>query len=304
MAIQYWYNQGKDKKKIIAFRHSYHGDTFGSMSVSERSAFTLPFKSHLFEVEFIDPPLSGNAEKSLEQIKVILENKDIAAFIFEPLVMGTGGMLMYPAEALDQLIELCRNNGVLCIADEVMTGFGRTARLFASDHLKNKPDIICLSKGITGGTMALGATTCTEKIYNAFYSDNRKKTFFHGHSYTANPLACTAALASLDLLLNENCTKSIANITYQHSEFAKKINNFDKIRNLRQCGTILAIEMDEQSKGANYFSSIRDQIYNWFIKRKILIRPLGNVIYLMPPYCITNNELELLYTEVENFLNQ
>ncbi|MBC8045274.1 MAG: aminotransferase class III-fold pyridoxal phosphate-dependent enzyme, partial [Fimbriimonadaceae bacterium] len=180
MAIQYWKNIDTPKKKIIAFLNSYHGDTFGSMSVSERGAFTKPFHDYLFDVEFITPPFAGSENESVEQFKKIIADNNIAAFIYEPLVMGAGGMLMYEAEALNNLLQVAKENNIICIADEVMTGFYRTGKMFAGDHCSNKPDIICLSKGLTGGTMALGITACEQFIYDAFYADDKMKTFFHG----------------------------------------------------------------------------------------------------------------------------
>src|SRR6478735_9242198 len=208
MSIQYWWNSGQTgRKKILAFRNSYHGDTFGAMSVSDRSIFTLAFHDLLFEVIFIDTPDAD----SIEELKNIIRqnSSEIAAFIYEPLVQGAGGMKMYDAGLMNELLVTIKKAGIICIADEVMTGFGRTGKLFASEYLDEKPDIICLSKGLTGGTMALGVTACNEKIYKAYVSDDEMKTFFHGHSFTANPLACAAALASLDLLQKEETMKAI-----------------------------------------------------------------------------------------------
>ena len=198
MCLQYWYNRGQPRKKILTFENGYHGDTFGAMAVSGRSPWTAPFNSLLFDVTFIPAPTSEN----LEATKKLIEqnHKDIACFIYEPLVQGAAGMLMHSAEHLDELLTCCHNYDILLIQDEVFTGFGRTGKMFAADHLLIKPDLVCLSKGLTGGTMPLGITSCRNKIYEAFLSDDQYKTLFHGHSFTANPLACTAALASLDLL--------------------------------------------------------------------------------------------------------
>ncbi|MBS1640080.1 MAG: adenosylmethionine--8-amino-7-oxononanoate transaminase, partial [Bacteroidetes bacterium] len=210
MAIQYWWNKhslSTTRNKILAFKNSYHGDTFGAMSVSDRSVFTLAFHNLLFEVIFIDTPTKNNIEEI--QLTIQQHANEIAAFIYEPLVQGAGGIKMYDAELLNNILSTVKEHNIICIADEVMTGFGRTGKLFASEYIKIKPDIICLSKGLTGGTMALGVTACTTDIYNAYVTDNKLKTFFHGHSFTANPLACTAALASLDLLLNEECLNKI-----------------------------------------------------------------------------------------------
>ncbi|MCC9134964.1 adenosylmethionine--8-amino-7-oxononanoate transaminase [Pontibacter silvestris] len=293
MAIQYWDNTGNPKHKIVAFRDSYHGDTFGAMSVSSRSAFTAPFWSYLFDVEFIDVPVPGKEAQAVEQLQQIAQQQDIAAFIYEPLVLGTAGMVMYRPEVLDQLLSICHANNILTIADEVMTGFGRTGRTFASHYLQQKPDIVCLSKGLTGGTMALGVTTCNEQIYTAFLHDDKAKTFFHGHSYTANPVACAAGLASFDLLQQEETQQNIARITAQHAAFAQQVEQLPHVQEVRQQGTIIAIEFE--AGGTSYFSSLRDKLYNFALDKDVLLRPLGNIIYIIPPYCITDQQLQQVY---------
>ena len=204
---------------------------------------------------------------------------------------------MYKAEYLDKLIEIAQQNNVVCIADEVMTGFGRTGELFAIDHLNHKPDIICLSKGITGGFLPLGVTVCSSTIYETFISEDISKTFFHGHSYTANPLACAAANASLELLLSENCQEAIEEICFHHALFADAIRNHPFIKDVRQTGTILAIEFNTKDN-SSYFNSIKDKAYNFYLENGVLLRPLGNIIYLMPPYCITNKELNTVYNVI------
>lgn len=298
MALQYWYNQGKTKTKIIALNHSYHGDTFGSMSVSARSTFTAPYNELLFQVEFIDIPVSRE-----EQVNFEAQLDDsVAAFIFEPLIQGSGGMHMYEPETLNQMLEICRKKGILTIADEVMTGFGRTGKLFAVDHLIQKPDIICLSKGITGGTMPMGATTCTSVIYDAFLSDDRGKTFFHGHSYTANPLACSAAIASLELLLKRSSQQNISMISQKHAAFAKEITGHPKVSNLRHLGTIIAFDWNTGEQ-TSYFHDLRNKIYHFFLEKGILLRPLGNVIYIMPPYCVSIEDLDYIYEKIQEALN-
>lgn len=302
MAFQFWHNQGKEKKKIIAFKDAYHGDTFGAMSISGRSAFTKPFQSLLFDVEFIDVPVKGKEEEVLESLKKLLTRDDIAAFIFEPLVLGTAGMLMYDASVLNKMVKLAKDYNVLTIADEVMTGFYRTGRYFASDYLDEQPDIFCLSKGITGGTMAFGVTTCTPAVFEAFLSDDPYKTFFHGHSYTANPLACAASLASMDLLKEKATLDNVRMISESHSEFAGKIRQLDILKEVRNTGTILAIELATEG-GSNYFSSLKKQAYTFFMERKVLLRPLGNVIYIIPPYCISREDLNLVYGVISEFLD-
>ncbi|CAM3456494.1 adenosylmethionine--8-amino-7-oxononanoate transaminase [Pontibacter korlensis] len=296
MAIQYWNNIGTPKRKIVAFRDSYHGDTFGAMSVSARSAFTAPFWSYLFEVAFIDVPTAGNEQETLKQLEAFAQEGDVAAFIYEPLVLGTAGMVMYTPEVLNQLLEICQKNNILTIADEVMTGFGRTGRTFATDYLQQKPDMVCLSKGLTGGTMALGVTSCSEKIYEAFLHEDKSKTLFHGHSYTANPVACAAGLASMDLLLQPETQESIQRIGQRHADFAQSIKDLPQVLEVRQQGTILAVEFEDG--GTSYFSELRDTLYSFGIDNGVILRPLGNIIYVIPPYCITNEQLEQIYQTI------
>lgn len=296
MAIQYWNNLGTPKKKIIAFRDSYHGDTFGAMAVSARSAFTAPFLSYLFEVEFVDVPIPGKEEETVKQLEAYAVGGDVAAFIYEPLVLGTAGMVMYTPEVLYKLLQRCRQHNILTIADEVMTGFGRTGRTFASDYLQQKPDMVCLSKGLTGGTMALGATSCNEKIYEAFLDEDKSKTLFHGHSYTANPVACAAGLASLDLLLLEETQANISRICSRHAAFVQRIKPLPSIQEVRQQGTILAVEFRDSA--ASYFSDLRDTLYSFALDHGVILRPLGNIIYVIPPYCITEEQLDQVYQTI------
>jgi adenosylmethionine-8-amino-7-oxononanoate aminotransferase len=300
MALQYWSNQGQGKKKFVALEGAYHGDTFGAMSVSARSLFTRTFDDKLFEVSFIPFP-ENDGKESIAQLEILLQGKDVAGFIAEPLVQGTAGMRMYDAEILEQYFRVCRKYETLIIADEVMTGFGRTGELFACDNVNVAPDMICLSKGLTGGTMPMGITTCGQHIFDAFYDDDRTKTLYHGHSYTANPVACAASLASLDLLLKDECTRARQRIEESYRTFAAKLNEHEKIKDLRVQGTILAIELKTGS-GTSYNNEQRDFLYRFFIERKILLRPLGNIIYLLPPYCIGEDELQYIYAAIEELL--
>ncbi|MCO4294438.1 adenosylmethionine--8-amino-7-oxononanoate transaminase [Solitalea sp. MAHUQ-68] len=299
MAFQFWYNGGKPKKKVLAFQNSYHGDTFGAMSVSARSAFTQAFEGLLFDVEYIDLPTHENLTDLKSQITSL--KSQISSFIFEPLVQGAGGMIMYEAEPLNELIRFCKEQEILIIADEVMTGFGRTGKLFASEYLTEQPDMMCFSKGLTGGTMPLGITSCTQQIYDRFLSDDKLKTLFHGHSFTANPVACAASLASMDLLLDPKTLEQIQMICRQHELFKSKIENHPKLKNVRQTGTILAMEW-EAGEGTSYFNTIRDRLYYFFLEHGIIMRPMGNVIYLLPPYCITTEELNFVYSKIEEAL--
>jgi adenosylmethionine-8-amino-7-oxononanoate aminotransferase len=301
MSIQYWWNKGETKRtKIFAFKDSYHGDTFGAMSVSDRSVFTMAFHGLLFEVVFIDTPNARN----IDSLKSIIKKHadEAAAFIYEPLVQGAGGIKMYGASAMDELLSFVKQKNIICIADEVMTGFGRTGKLFASEYLTQKPDIICLSKGLTGGTMALGVTACVDKIYEAFVNDDKYKTFFHGHSFTANPLACTAALASLDLLLKENCLQQIVWISNKNKVFADVLDSKAGIKNIRVLGTILAFEI---AKGEDeYLNNISSTITDKCLSAGVYLRPLGNTVYIMPPYCITETELEKVYNVINKVVEE
>ncbi|HPH85311.1 MAG TPA: adenosylmethionine--8-amino-7-oxononanoate transaminase [Ferruginibacter sp.] len=307
MAFQYWHNQGSTHKtKLIAFENAYHGDTFGAMSAGGRSTFNAAFQQQLFEVFHIPLPTKDNIEAVSAQFKKIAEQDTVAAFIFEPLVQGAAGMQMYEAAHLDKLIGLAKEHNILCIADEVMTGFGRTGTVFAIEQLEQSPDIICLSKGITGGFLPLGVTVSTQHIYVAFYADDVTKTFFHGHSYTANPLACAAANASMHLLQQESCKDQIRFIGLQHQSFAKNIALQPMVKSTRQTGTILAIELQTGEAGS-YFNSIRQHAYRFYIDQGVLLRPLGNVVYIMPPYCITAAELQRVYDVIAlslDFLQQ
>jgi adenosylmethionine-8-amino-7-oxononanoate aminotransferase len=302
MAIQYWGNLRIEKKKIIAFTNAYHGDTFGAMSLSGRSIFTDPFNKYLFDVEFIEAPISGKEDSSFAQLKTIVDSGQAAAFIFEPLVQGAAGMIMYQPEPLEKMIAYCKSKKVITIADEVMTGFYRTGKFFATDYLNTKPDIFCLSKGITGGFMAMGVTSCTQEIFDAFLSDDKTKTLYHGHSYTANPVACSAAIASLDLYENADCENNIKRLQLQHEKFLEQIQNHKGLLDARQRGTIIALELKTESN-TSYLNSLRDKIYNFFLKKGIIMRPLGNIIYILPPYCISDEDLNFIYASIIEFLD-
>ena len=303
MSIQYWRNKGNTgRNKIVAFRNSYHGDTFGAMSVSERDVYTLAFRDKLFDVIFIETP-DG---KNFETIKSTIEqNKDeILCFIYEPLLQGAGGMKMYQPEDFGPLLAYMKQQDILCIADEVLTGFYRTGKFFAGDYLQTKADIICLSKALTGGTMALGVTACTQKIYNEFVSDDKTKTLFHGHSFTANPLACTAGVASFKLIQEKGFMKSVETIISHHKKFAKKLQSFQKknyIKNVRQTGTIIAFEICTNEMD-DYLNNISNEFTFFCMKQGVYLRSMGNTIYVMPPYCTTSRELKKIYEVIVGFV--
>ena len=300
MSLQYWNNKGIDKKRFIAIENSYHGDTFGAMAVSARSIFTDPFSSLLFDVNFVPFPSKENEAESISVLEEMLSKGDVAALIVEPLIQGTAGMCMYSADALEAYFKLCKKYNTIIIADEVMTGFGRTGTLFACDQIQTSPDIVCLSKGLTGGTMPLGITATTQDIFDAFYDDNRLKTLYHGHSFTANPVACSASLASLDLLLKQECTDARKRIATRHAAFSDEVKDDKMVAVIRQLGTIIAIELNVEAPSYNHPQ--RDMIYRFFLERNVLMRPLGNIIYMLPPYCITDSQLNHIYTAIKELL--
>lgn len=298
IAIQYHFNKSPwiPKTKIVSFRKGYHGDTFGAMSSSGITPFNRPFWPLLFEIKQIDPPAIGQEMQSQHQLESLLKQGDIACFIFEPIIQGVGGMHTHSPEGLDALLEICHQYGVITIADEVMTGFGRTGPLFACDRIAQRPDITCLSKGLTGGFLPLGATVCKEEIYEGFLSDKLEKALLHGHSYCGNPIACAAALANLDLLEEDTCTRQRQNIEQQHRTFLESIAEHPRVARCEVVGTILILELrDTEEHHRGYFTSKRDKIIDFFLHNGIVLRPFGNVLHLMPPYCSSIADLHHTY---------
>ena len=282
MAIQYWRNRNQPaRQRIVALQHAYHGDTIGTMAVSAPSVFTDAFSSLLFSVDRVNP------EEVEEHLRA--HGEHVAAVIVEPMLQGAGGMIMWPAESLARVREACYRNGVLLIADEVLTGFGRTGRMFACEHASVTPDIICLSKALTAGYLPLAVTATTNVVYDAFLSDDRTKTFFHGHSFTANPLACAVALASLDLLEEGRVLDRVARLERQLREGLAPLKDVSRVGDVRVLGGVGVVEL--QSDGG-YLDSLGPRLYDAFLKRGVLLRPLGNVVYFMPPYVITDAEVD------------
>ena len=300
-ALQYNYNKGIKKTKIIAFEDAFHGDTFGAMASSGISFFTEAFKGSLLEVIRIPVPTKGNEEQSLQALKDLVVTNEYAAFIFEPLVQGAAGMVMYSSKVLDKMIAICNQNNVFTIADEVMTGFGKTGKTFAADYLTNKPDMMCLSKALTGGTIPMAITTFSQKIFDGFYDDDTNKALFHGHTFTANPTGCAAALASINLLQTDEMQNNIARINQLHLAFEQKIKAHPKVKTTRVLGVIFALEIKTESQ-ESYYGTMRNKLYNFFIENGVILRPVGNIVYILPPYIITDSQLEKVYTTVEKAL--
>jgi adenosylmethionine-8-amino-7-oxononanoate aminotransferase len=300
-ALQYNYNKGIKKTKIIAFEDAFHGDTFGAMAASGISFFTEAFKGSLLEVVRIPIPTAGNEEKSIKALENLVETNQFAAFVFEPLVLGAAGMIMYAPEILDKLIAICKQNKVFTIADEVMTGFGKTGKTFACDYLVEQPDMMCLSKALTGGTIPMAITTFTLEVYDGFYDDDTNKALFHGHTFTANPTGCAAALASISLLQTNEMQTNIQRINQSHLVFEKKIQNHPKVKSTRVLGVIFALEIVTNSEEA-YYGTMRNKLYNFFIENGIILRPVGNIVYVLPPYVMTDSALQKVYKTIEKAL--
>lgn len=301
MSFQYWFNKDEDRKRVLAIEGAYHGDTFGAMSVGERDMFNRPFEPFFFDVDYLPFPESDKEAEILTKAEKLLSTKTFASLILEPLVQGASGMRMYSSNFLDQLSAIAKKYETIVIFDEVMTGFGRTGKMFAMDHCEVKPDIVCLSKGLTGGTMALGLTVASEKMYQSFLSDEMARGFLHGHSFTANPLASAVSCANLDLFEKPSTKEAINTIVNWNQTFADELKQWQSVENVRQQGTILAFSVKNEA-GNTYFSSIRDRAYKFFLNNGVLLRPLGNTIFINPPYCITEEEYIELKSVILGFL--
>ena len=310
MCLQYWRHQGEKRTEILAIEYAYHGDTFGAMAVSARSPFTAPFDELLFNVHrlpFPTPPASNNSstlsedeERFLNELRAAAKQNTVAAFIYEPLLLGSGGMLMWRASVLDEAIKIAREFEVFTIADEVLTGFGRTGTMFASDQVQTKPDLMTLSKGITGGFLPMGMTMASSKIFEAFLSEDRSRTFFHGHSYTGNAISAAAALASLEIFETEPVFARIEAIANAHSTLGPDFAERHELH-FRQIGTIAAYE---PLKSVGYLSKKSLKWAARTLERGLLIRPLGDTIYFLPPYATTPSDLEFAYGVVDEILSE
>lgn len=309
MAYQYWYNQGEKRTKFISFEGGYHGDTLGAMSVGRSSPWWQTFKNLMFSCDVVpfpatfdeDPEVEIREAQTLEQLAYLLQqNSGYAGIFIEPLVQGAAGMRMCRPQFLQNLERLARSFDVLLIYDEVMTGFGRTGELFACLKSNTSPDLLCLSKGLSGGCLPLAVTLATEKIYQVFYSDDIDRTFFHSHSYTGNPLACATGIASLELL--EKNPQAYRGMEQQHRRYIEQwLAGHPKLEHIRVCGTIAAMEVKTESE--SFLNATGSTLRSRFLAENFLLRPLGNTIYLMPPYCITDSELESIYQAIRRILD-
>lgn len=309
IAYQYWKNRGEDRKTFICFEGAYHGDTFGAMSAGARSVFTDVFKELLFDVEFLPYPetwigdeQAGDKEDAIiSQLEEKLDKnpEKYAGILIEPLVQGAGGMRMCREDFLQKLHWVNRQYDTLLLFDEVMTGFGRTGDWFACRRAQVEPDIICLAKGLTGGFLPLSVTVCSDDIYETFNSSDPAKTFWHGHSYTANPLGCAAAIASFELMKEHEPV--FREMEQWHREYLSSLEDHPNLNRHRVTGTIAAIDIETDGEGG-YLNQIANDIKKKCVDEGVLLRPLGNVLYLMPPYCTTKEELGTMYEKIERLL--
>ncbi|WP_417443047.1 adenosylmethionine--8-amino-7-oxononanoate transaminase [Joostella sp.] len=296
MSLQYHFNKGEKRNTLIAFEEGFHGDTFGAMSVSGLSVYNGPFEEFFLSVKRIPVPNGDNNQEVLNQLKAIIAENEVASFIYEPLVQGAAAMKMHDAEGLEFLIKECKNSGVVTIADEVMTGFGKTGKNFASLHLDSYPDIICMSKALTAGMVPMAITSCSEEVYQAFYSDDIGKGLFHGHTYSANPIACAAALAGVELLQTKEMQDNIQRVIASHQKFDERIKNHPKIARTRQCGIIYAIDLDVEMER---YGNLRDKLLSFFLDNELFMRPLGSTVYIAAPYVISDEQLQKIYDKIE-----
>jgi len=298
MALGFWRNQGINRTRIIAFEHAYHGDTIGTMSAGARGVFNAPYDPLLFDVIRLPFPAKGREQETLDNLRAATADGQAAALIVEPLILGAGGMLTYAPHVLADMARICRETKTLFISDEVMTGFGRTGTFLACEQAQVTPDILCLAKGITGGSTPLAVTLASAPIFDAHYSQDRRKTFFHSSSYTANPIACAAAVANLDVWETEPVQARIVQIAQWQREMSEALRQDTRFTDVRLCGTIAAFDLRVTDEG--YLASIGPKLYDFFVSRGLLLRPLGNTIYIMPPYCITRDELASLYKAIKD----
>ena len=314
MAYQYWTNRGeRQRRTFLALKHAYHGDTVGAMSASHDSLFTASYAPLLFHVERVavpqdylaslDPANDGSATAELTEFEDLLRSRcdEIAAVIVEPMLQAAGGMRVWKPQMLRTVRELCDRYGLLLIADEVMTGFGRTGKMFACEHGPVEPDLMCLSKGLTAGYLPLAITAASDAVYEAFLSDDRSKTFFHGHSFTANPLGCAVALAGLDIFENEGVLGRVSGISSKMRSRLQALVGRKYTKDARQIGGVGILELE--TGGAGYLADIGPRMAALFLERNLLLRPQGGIVYFMPPYVVTDNEIDWVFDQIEEVVS-
>ncbi len=296
ISLQYFFNRGEKRHKIISLEDAFHGDTFGAMSVSGLSVYNGAFKDFFLEIDRIPVPTKANFDKVKAEFEALIKTEQVACFIYEPLVQGANCMQTFDADLLDQLISIAQKHQTLCIADEVMTGFGKTGKYFASEYLKTQPDLVCMSKALTGGLVPMALTSTTQAVYDGFLSDDNSHGFFHGHTYSANPTACTAALASIELLQTKEMQDNIQRIIKKHQAFDERIKNHPKVKTTRQLGVIYALDLNVDMQR---YGNLRYKLFDFYMENGVCIRPLGNTVYLLPPYVTTDEQLDKMYQVIE-----
>ena len=297
MALGHFRNTRTPRSRIVVMEGSYHGDTIGAMSVGARGPFNAAYEPLLFAVDTVPFPAPGREQETLDRLESHLRHHNAAAVIVEPLVLGAGGMRTYPAWVLAEMKRIAAASHTLLIADEVMTGWGRTGTLFACEQAGISPDILCTSKGLTGGAIPLAATLASDAVFRAHHSSDRSRTFFHSSSYTANPIACAAALANVQIWRHEPVMQRIAALSRLQAARAERFRDDRRFADIRLAGTIAAFDLRVQRPG--YLAEIGPKLRAFFLSRDLLVRPLGNVIYLLPPYCVTAAELDRLYMAID-----
>lgn len=299
MALGHWHNRGEARHRIVVMEHSYHGDTIGAMSVGERGAFNRAYAPFLFDVARVPYPSPGAEQATLDRLEMLCAGGDKpAAFIVEPLVLGSGGMLFYAAQMLRSMAEICARYDVLFIADEVMTGWGRTGTLFACEQAGISPDLLCVAKGMTGGAIPLAATLASEAIFESHYSDSRADMFFHSSSFTANPIACAAANANIAIWDGEDVLGRIAALGERLDAGLASLAGHPRLADPRRIGGIAAIDLTVEDGG--YLSDVAPALRAHFLEDGLLLRPLGNTIYVMPPYCTDGADIARIFAGVGN----
>jgi adenosylmethionine-8-amino-7-oxononanoate aminotransferase len=302
MALGYWKNTGASRTRILALEQAYHGDTIGTMSAGARGVFNAAYEPLLFDVGRVPCPQPHHAQPTFDALEIACRKGDVAAFICEPLVLGAGGMLIYDAETLREMHRICKAHDVLFIADEVMTCFGRTGTVFACEQAGISPDILCLSKGLTGGSVPLAVTLCIPEIYQAHFSTDRSRMFFHSSSYTANPIACAAAAANLEVWRSEPVLERIIALSQHQAIFLNDLEADPRFINVRRIGTIAAFELAQAPQG--YLADVALKLRARLLDKGVLLRPLGSTVYIMPPYCTTKDELKIVYSALSEAVDQ
>lgn len=297
MALQFHTNTGSPRQRIIAFSGGYHGDTFGAMTLGRSSHFFDHFPTNALDVQFLDVPeiWDGHNDENADNAAIarfeeMVCDGNCAAVIFEPLVQGASGMKFHSARLLQGVVDAAKRHGVLVIADEIMTGFRRTGKIFATDWLDTPVDILCLSKGLSGGMLPLAATLAQGYIYDAFLGETFDRALAHGHSYTGNPIACAGALASMRLVNDTQTAAACDNLTATlRREFLPLGERFDQLEHARVIGGIAAIDIVPGR--VEYGSSVSRAMQEFYLDRGLVLRPVGRTIYLMPPYHIDEKEI-------------